>query len=54
MLSHKDLSADERAVADWLHEMGEFGRHMVTDSSKAQFYGELLGNCASCHATAKD
>jgi cytochrome c553 len=53
MPPHQDLSDDERAVADWLHEMGEFGRHMKTDASKAQYYGELLGNCASCHATAK-
>lgn len=51
--SHEGLSEDETAVAEWLHEMGTFGKHMKTDGSKARYYGELLANCARCHSTAK-
>jgi mono/diheme cytochrome c family protein len=46
-----EMSENEERVAEWLHQMGEFGLSMNDSQARAEFYGGVLGNCSSCHVS---
>ncbi len=45
-----DMTEEAAALADWIHEMSEFGEDASLETeTRSNYYAELLVTCAECH-----